>query len=172
MSLIVIPTVLNQLLREVDEDTGKRAIVGYAKHAIATAGELPTSYLAILDRIQEFLDGEIAIAELHQARASFLADLPHEPGVKDPAGDVIHLTVNICCADALEKAGLMMRVGNYDVHRAFQTLAKDARAVVAASGSHDDEGSSAERDRRKWEEARWQLIQLVQQLPNPNLSWP
>lgn len=156
--MIVIPVVLSEQLQLAADDLKARLAIEYARHALAVCYPGDSAELdSILDTALRFLDGVVSIESVGEAR-SRLWDVG--PPLHIAGGSLTSAALRAACQRDLEAAGFVKaRKHRTDV----LYVAKTARSEVAGCASSSEMAQSA-----AWEEARWQLMRLIELTPNPN----
>jgi hypothetical protein len=170
--LIVVPQVLTSLLRDVDRPHGDRLSLAFAERALrqcagALTGAQLTASLAYLEAARRFLAAQADVSTVERARNDFYAARGKED---DQGWDIMwisEIAVASCCQREMEAAGFLMKKSYVpDV----VAVAKEAQNKVAkwAATPRPPEDVRQASQRARWEEARWQLHELVETAPYPN----
>lgn len=159
--MIVVPVVLKTLLKEIDGQTGSELALRFAEHVTARISEPGRA------RVEDYLKEARAVLTLDQgyealrSSQSAVRQLSWDAG--SPAeGKAIALAINATYCGLqrqLEEAGLAPRQryqpSSLDIARDAQDVAKK---LAAESGVEDPAIAG-------YEEARWQLIELIRCVP-------
>lgn len=174
--MIVIPRVLTGLLAEADPETQKRSALDFADHVLTPVrgglrgGEVYQRYLVAAYRQLAEPGGVDDLSELIEARRAIYAFMGENGGSLEREGTVVLHAVTVAFHDAFEGAGVVASRKPKHLSRA-EDVARDAQVAAGAhvAERHDDAAGDIEVAVRaaKWEEARWQLMRLIELVPAP-----
>lgn len=169
--LVVIPRVLADLLRKAGPDLQRRMALAFARHVLENSRDRVEEYLAYcgyLDVAEAYLRGDATIGDVATSGVRFrevwIREAPAGnswgpvPGLSGRVGDIVRQAVIVACQRELEVAGHVPH-NRYQTH--VSQIARDAQSLAC-------EIASMPGARPRWEEARWQLLHLIEQTPNPH----
>lgn len=172
--MIVIPDLLHRYLTELDSPSQQRLSLAFAQHVLEQCGdEVEAGRLAssngYLAAATQYMRDRTSIDALTSAHEAYFRDRGNKADLSAEITWVVALAVAACFQRDLETAGAL-------VHRSYvptvSVVAREAQAAVAkcaagAAGDQQAPGAALSR-RAKWEEARWQLIRVIEEAPNPH----
>jgi hypothetical protein len=176
--MIILPTLLKEQLRKAAPEHQKSLAILFARDCIVACTEflhqrMADVALAYLDSAQAYLAGDTGIGQLAKAHVIFYRSRDNGDKFSRDATWLAALAVNAVCQRDLENAGVIARSKYVPDPLA---VAKEAQAVMAQKavladgGQHDPARTLWIRRAAKWEEARTQLIKLIETTPIPEGS--
>jgi hypothetical protein len=162
--LIIIQRVLGGLLGETTDEHRKELALHFCEHVIARRGEvLAPQHLDIcqryLDAVGKLLSREIDVHVVGELRDLYFDSRGDLSGLPGQISWLVETAASICCQRELEAAGFC--VAQRYVPQ-LSELAKDAQKAM---------GEQCEaRDEVIWEEAKWQLLRLIETTQRPRVS--
>jgi hypothetical protein len=167
--MIDIPRVLTQQLYTVDEVHGKLLCLAYARHAmmecrpLLSADELNSS-LAYLDVAVSLFSGSGSMAALADARRGYFTVKVHGSRVAEQITWISVIAVSACWQQEMMREGIVQ--GQFD-RIDVRTVAHEGQRVVTLQHDQSTVEGQALATRARWQEARWQLIHLLETVPLP-----
>ena len=168
MELIVIPKVLGDLLREVDEGAARGLALDFAEQALRASAQvlgpaLGEASLSYVDAARNLVEGGEASGIAH-AQGRYFAARTEVDRVGRDASWVASVGVMASCQRELERAGLVAR-------NAYRPTVLDVvREAQKVAGERADPGHHEPRAAKeaRWQCAREQLILLLESVPFPD----
>jgi hypothetical protein len=167
--MIDIPRVLTQQLYAVDELHGKMLCLAYARHAmlecrpLLSSAELDSS-LAYLDVAVSLFSGSGTMSALADARRGYFTVKVHGSRVAEQITWISVLAVSACWQQEMMREGIVH--GQFDKIDVRTVAHEGQRVVTLVFDQSTQEGQASARQAR-WQEARWQLIHLLETVPLP-----
>lgn len=178
--MIIIPGVLGALLSEADERHQRLLALDFAEHALEICGDrlVPTvrdACAELLAAAREAVGLDLAHERLERAYHHFYDVRRDSTGgnVQDAPSLVVMAALRHSAMHLMEGAGIVVRTkasppSCKDVARSAQTAVGRRRAEDA-----DDPADEAIVARSaRWEEARWQLVRVIETAPDPSIFRP
>ncbi|WP_218002740.1 hypothetical protein [Nocardia brevicatena] len=175
--VIVIPSVLVDLLEAAEPGRRKAVCLDFGAHVLdvcadSISGDLLRASRGYLDAARRLLAGTGDAGLLARARSDYFGARGDGQDVVDASGVA---SVSVCAACQREMEGAGMVQSNRYVPRAVD-VAKEAQAAVGAYAAHratagmqgEVTGNARTAARvARWEEARWQLLRVIEVAPRP-----
>jgi hypothetical protein len=170
---VIIPRILSAQLREVDDLQGRILALAYGERAIIKCRDMlepsqSSSSLAYIAAARSFVLESSDISRLADAHASYFAERGDDNSLSARTTWIAAIAVAASCQRAMEEAGILAKKSYVPD---LMAVAKEAQAVVgkcASTGLGVDDKARREVGRRaRWDEAKWQLLQLIETVPFP-----
>lgn len=177
--MIIIPRVLTSLIRELDDSTACRLALVFAERAIQTCpDELSTTErdisLAYIAAARDLVEGKSDISNLGNAHHAYFSEMDQNTRLSGDVTWAAAMAVRVCCQRQMEDAGIMVKnkfvPSLQDVAKRAQSVA--GRCAAASEGEQEDGEDTAIARRARWDEAKWQLLYLIESLPFPGEAGP
>lgn len=172
--MVIIPTLLASLARELDDSSAQHLALAFAEHAIQTCADQLSSAerdisLAYIAAARDLAEGKGTISDLGSAHHTYFSTVGRNAKLSGDVTQVAAMAVRACCQRQMEDAGIVARVKYIP---GLLSVAKSAQAVVgrcaAASESGPQSGDDSTIARRtRWAEAKWQLLHLIESVQFP-----
>ncbi|MBP2326818.1 hypothetical protein JOF56_007203 [Kibdelosporangium banguiense] len=165
--MIDIPRVLTQQLYSVDEVHGKLLCLAYARHAMHECRSMLSpaelgSALAYLQIAESLFSGEGTMAALADARRGYFTVKVNGSRVAEQITWISVIAVSACWQQEMMREGIVH--GQFD-RIDVRTVAHEGQRVVTLPHDQSTMEGQAQATRARWEEARWQLIHLLESAP-------
>lgn len=177
--MVIIPRVLTNLIRELDDGRAQQLALAFAERAIevcadALSSEERDASLSYLAAAVNLIDGKGNISDLGNAHQAYFSARNQHTRLSDEITWVAAIAVATSCQRQMEESGILVK--NRYVP-GLLNVAKDAQAVAgryaALNEGESEDGDSADIARRaRWLEAKWQLLRLIESVPFPDESPP
>ncbi|MEO3842174.1 hypothetical protein [Streptomyces sp. CNZ287] len=178
--MIIIPRVLATLLAEADEHHQRALALDFAEHALEVCGDRLTPPLrATCTELLAAAREAVGLGRAHERLGRAYDDFhavrvtPTGGGVSDDASGVALMALFSSTQPLMEAAGLVVRMGSSPP--SCTDVARDAQAAVGRRRAEDAGDPAAETSlarSARWEEARWQLVRVIETAPDPSIFRP
>lgn len=172
--MIIVPRILTGLLREVDTLHAKTLALVFAEHALRSCRDLLAPVhldlaLAYIAAAEAWVEGAYDIEVLAHAHRGFFAGRDGEKSSSERVMWLASIAVSVCCQRDMEQAGIIVRQSYVpDVIG----VAREAQMIVGSCVSRNSSGTDSQvtamKKRARWDEAKWQLIKLIETAPVPS----
>jgi hypothetical protein len=168
--MIVLPRLVNDLLRSANIATQKSLALDFADHRVVAGRHLhlPAIFLDYLNAARSYVIHECGIGSVAEKHADFYRSWTQDEPLHG-IGQIVRLAVLVGCQREMEEAGVLVPTSYVpDV----TVVARDAQIAAGRWPAPEAEAatppSKSPEKYRQWEEARWQLHRIIELLPNPH----
>jgi predicted hotdog family 3-hydroxylacyl-ACP dehydratase len=177
--MVIIPTVLTGLIKEVDDRKAGQLGLAFAERSIQVCANMLSaeerhSSLSYLQAARNLVEGQGTISELAEAHRAYYSARNQHSGLSDDVTWVASIAVAASCQRQMEDAGILRKKrympGLLDVAKAAQAVA--GRCATASEVHQEDGDGSGKARRARWLEAKWQLLFLIESVPFPGDPHP